>query len=217
MHCTDRNNRMPGLGLTRLLLVATFALLSACVSVDEKTGQSAGAASAAVSTPNPYLQQEERVPQAAREKMEKARVLHQSGDQTAAAKMLRSITEEWPELSGPWLNLGILQAQLDDSAAAEASFRSAIDANDNNVFAWNQLAALLREDGQFAEAQAHYRAALDRWPDYGDAHRNLGILLDLYLHQPEEALMHYRKAQALEEEPDRQLTGWIVDLERRLQ
>lgn len=217
MHCTDRHNRVPKLGVTPLLLVSTLALLSACASVEQTAENSGGSVAATAASPNPYLQQQEKVPQAAREKMQQARTLHESGDQTGAATTLRSITKQWPELSGPWLNLGILQAQLDDRAAAEASFRSAIAANDNNVFAWNQLAALLREDGEFAEAQTYYREALKRWPDYGDAHRNLGILLDLYLHQPDEALVHYRKAQALQEEPDRQLAGWIVDLERRLQ
>lgn len=148
--------------------------------------------------------------------MEFAHKAYANGDLAGAEKTLRELTEQWPQLSGLWLNLGIVQQRANEANAAEQSLRRAIDANADNVFAMNQLAALLRDAGRFDEARQNYEAALARWPDYGDAHRNLGILYDLYLHQPDKALPHYRAAQALQAEPDRQLAGWIVELERRL-
>lgn len=189
-------------------------LLSACTS----TGGSRQAEHVAEggSAPNPYLAQPRKVPAAAREGMEIARKFYEAGDMAAAEEQLKKLTERWPELSGLWLNLGIVQSHIGDTEAAEASLRQAISVNDMNVFAWNELAALLRNAGRFDEALQCYQEALARWPDYADAHRNLGILFDLYLHQPEKALEHYRAAQALHEEPDKQLASWIIDLERRL-
>ncbi|WP_159436005.1 tetratricopeptide repeat protein [Microbulbifer donghaiensis] len=167
-------------------------------------------------SPNPYLAQADSAPAAARAGMDTARQAFEAGDLASAETALLKLTETWPKLSGPWLNLGIVQVRAGNAEAAEQSLRQAIVVNDNNVFAWNQLAALLRDAGRFDEALRCYREALQRWPDYGDAHRNLGILFDLYLHQPDKALEHYRAAQAIREEPDKQLAGWIVDLERRL-
>lgn len=200
----------------RYLLFFTLVVsLSACTS----TGGSRQAEQTAEGgpSPNPYLVQSRRVPAAAREGMEIARRAYEAGDMAVAEEQLKKLTERWPELSGLWLNLGIVQSQSGDPEAAEASLRRAISVNDMNVFAWNQLAALLRSAGRFEEALQCYQEALARWPDYADAHRNLGILFDLYLHQPEKALEHYRAAQALHEEEDKQLAGWIIDLERRLQ
>lgn len=203
-------------GSKYLLLAATVVLLSACAS-------SGGPQQAADATDgkrplsaNPYLAQADRAPAAAREGMEIARQAYEAGDLATAEAELKKLTERWPELSGPWLNLGIVQSRAGNTEAAEQSLRQAIAVNDSNVFAWNQLAALLRDAGRFDESLQCYTEALARWPDYGDAHRNLGILFDLYLHQPQQALEHYRAAQALREEPDKQLAGWIVDLERRL-
>lgn len=214
MHCTDqRRDRI--VGLCRLLLpVALVLLLNACASGGGPA--SPDAAEAVGATPNPYLAEAQRVPPEARKGMEIARQAYAAGEFETAASELQELTVNWPELSGLWLNLGIVQGRAGDGAAAEESLRQAIAANDNNVFAWNQLAALLRDAGRFDEAEQNYRAALQRWPAYGDAHRNLGILYDLYLQQPQKALEHYRTAQELREEPDRQLAGWIVDLERRL-
>lgn len=215
MYCTKsaQRKRLTKLAM-RTLAVGTLLALGACAQMDSAAPIDPAAAGAP--SPNPYLAQSTRVPAAAREGMEHARGLYESGDVSGAERQLLTVTQTWPELSGPWLNLGIVQQRAGETEAAEQSMRAAIAANDNNVYAWNQLAALLRDGGRFEEAQQSYEAALQRWPDYGDAHRNLGILLDLYLHQPQAALAHYRAAQAVLEEPDRQLAGWIVELERRL-
>lgn len=215
MHCTDSTRiKLLSKNTGRALAVAAALAIGACAQLDSAAPTDPAAAGGP--SPNPYLAQATRVPAGAREGMENAHGLYEGGDLDGAAQQLLLVTQTWPELSGPWLNLGIVQQRTGDSEAAEQSLRAAIAANDSNVYAWNQLAALLRDAGRFDEAQQSYEAALQRWPDYGDAHRNLGILLDLYLHQPQAALEHYRAAQAVLEEPDRQLAGWIVELERRL-
>ena len=213
MHCTDAQTYRPN-WIARSLAAGTMLLLAACSSVTTPPADTVG--NAATVTANPYLAEPERAPQAARDGMEIAHRAYSDGNLAQAEAELIKLTEAWPKLSGLWLNLGIVQQRADKTQAAEQSLRQAIEVNDNNVFAWNQLAALLRDVGRFDQARQSYEAALQRWPDYGDAHRNLGILYDLYLHQPDKALPHYRAAQAALEEPDKQLAGWIVELERRL-
>ncbi|WP_334078422.1 tetratricopeptide repeat protein [Microbulbifer sp. M83] len=224
MPCTDDSVARV---VTRAAVVLTLVWLAACSQTGPRAGSDPGATGSATApgtaaSPNPYLASRVSVPGAARSGMAQARELLESGDAAAAEKRLLGLTAEWPELSGLWLNLGIVQRHLEKYTEAEQSLRSAIAANDDNVFAWNTLGALLRDRGQFDAAEQHYRGALERWPDFAAAHRNLGILYDLYLQRPQEALQHYRRAQELhqlrdpEQEPDRQLAGWIVDLERRL-
>ncbi|WP_323846360.1 tetratricopeptide repeat protein [Microbulbifer magnicolonia] len=207
---------MTNRGIKYLLLTATVALLSACAATGGPQQPAEGDEGERVLTANPYLAQADEAPAAARAGMEIAKQAFDAGDLATAEAELKKLTESWPKLSGPWFNLGIVQQRTGNTEAAEQSLRQAIIVNDSNVFAWNQLAALLRDAGRFDEALQCYKEALARWPDYGDAHRNLGILFDLYLHQPEKALQHYRAAQEVGGEPDKQLAGWIVDLERRL-
>ncbi len=58
--------------------------------------------------------------------------------------------------------------------------------------------------------------ALELQPDYADAHLNLGILLELYLQQPQAALEHYARYHQLEGDQDKRVNLWITDLKRRL-
>jgi hypothetical protein len=50
---------------------------------------------------------------------------------------------------------------------------------------------------------------------YALAHRNIGILYDLYLGQPAVALEHYKKYLELTSDPDPGVDRWVVDLSRR--
>lgn len=216
---------------TKLLRAARFVtiagsvvLLAACAG--NPAAPDAGSAESAASvvdengnrvvTPNPYLAEPANVPDGARQAISQARALFGQQQYAAAESTMQQVVAQWPELSGAWLNLAKIQLKLEQVAAAEQSLQQAVAANENNVFAWNSLGVLLRDQGRFEEAREAYTNALTRWPDFAQAHRNLGILFDLYLHQPERALHHYREAKALEEEEDRVLAGWIVDLERRL-
>ena len=80
----------------------------------------------------------------------------------------------------------------------------------------NEFGVLARQRGEFAEAEAAYRRAIDSDPAYALAHYNLGVLLDLYLRREAEALEQYEAYQALVPAPDEEVGRWVVDLRRRL-
>jgi len=133
-----------------------------------------------------------------------------------AEAQLQRINREYPRLSGPYLNLGLVYRAQGEADKAEQAFTRAIAVNANNLAAYNQLAIMKREAGQFSAAETLYQQALVVWPFHPESHKNLGILYDLYLGRGALALQHYQAYQQLLDEPDRQVNGWIIDLERRL-
>ncbi len=133
-----------------------------------------------------------------------------------AEVLLRSITREAPELAGPWINLGQVYVALGQPEEARRAFEAGAAANPYNCTAHNELGLLARVQGDFDAAERHYLNCLQRVPDNGAAHLNLGILYELYLGRLSDALANYRSYQALLAEPDRRVKGWVMDLERRL-
>jgi tetratricopeptide (TPR) repeat protein len=99
---------------------------------------------------------------------------------------------------------------------AEQAFQEAISRNNRDAVAYNHLGILLRYQGQFEEARKRYQRAIAIDSDYAYAHLNLGILFDIYLQDLKLALKQYQKYQALIGEEDKQVAGWIVDIQRRL-
>lgn len=201
---------------TRFLLLCTAGVLvSACGQVATKP--QAPAEFSTVKVANPYLQSQVPVPEAVLARMAEAKTAKESGELVRVLEILDGVSTEYPNLSGPYLNAAIVHGLLEQPQEAEQKLRKAISVNPKNVFAYNQLAVLQTENGQFKDAEKSYQAALAIWPSYADAHRNLGILYDLYLNQPAKALNHFRTAKAQAEDEDKQLNNWIVEVERRVQ
>ncbi|MES9812764.1 MAG: tetratricopeptide repeat protein [Candidatus Thiodiazotropha sp.] len=138
-------------------------------------------------------------------------------DKIDKAKLnLQALIDQNPRLPGPHINLGIIQLNEGEPARAAESFTTAIELKPDSLPAHNQLGVALRMQGKFQQAEQTYRTALKIEPDYLFAHRNLGILYDLYLSKPELALQHYKRCQALGDTKDKEIGGWILDLERRI-
>jgi tetratricopeptide (TPR) repeat protein len=133
-----------------------------------------------------------------------------------AEVLLSQITEDQPELAGPWVNLGQVYVLLEQFEDARMAFAKAVSANPRSCAAHNQLGVLSRQYGDFQSAEEHYRSCLTNVPGYKDAYLNLGILYELYLGKLPQALEAYRRYQVLAAEPDRRVKGWVMDLERRL-
>jgi cellulose synthase operon protein C len=77
-----------------------------------------------------------------------------------------------------------------------------------------QQAVALREKGEFAKAREAYEAAIAADANYAPAVLNLGVLHDLYLDHPGEALELYNRYLALAP-GDAAVTKWVADVKRR--
>jgi tetratricopeptide (TPR) repeat protein len=138
-------------------------------------------------------------------------------DKIDKAKLsLQALIDQNPRLPGPYINLGIIQLNEGEPVKAAESFTTAIELKPDSLPAHNQLGVALRMQGKFQQAEQTYHAALKIEPDYQLAHRNLGILYDLYLSKPKLALQHYQRCQVLSDAKDKEIDGWILDLERRI-
>lgn len=217
-----------------LCTVVTILLLSACGSTPEKiTGEATGQQQSldgqtAADIPqfsfqlegpdqNPYLAQENNAPGPARALFNDAVKAMQSQQWSRAETLLQQLISQYPDYSGPYLNLGIVYRQRNQLDKAEEAFAKAVTVNDMNIYALNQLALVKREQGDFKSAETHYLSALAVWPKHDASHKNLGILYEMYMGELDKALQHFEIYQYLQQEPDRRIAGWIVDLQRRIQ
>ena len=156
------------------------------------------------------------VSQRTQDRFSQALELMRAGEHDIALTEFEALTEQHPELAGPWVNLGIIyeeQGQLDKAGAA---YEAALQANPHNCDARIQAALLAREQGQFPQAEQHYLACMNSQPGYAAAYRNVGILYELYMGRLDDALVMYGEYQSLLNEPDAQVAGWMSDLERRV-
>jgi tetratricopeptide (TPR) repeat protein len=145
--------------------------------------------------------------------------MEKQGDNDKAKTILLALSQSYPELSGLWLHLAQLSGS-DEGSQQQRYLHNAIEANPDNYFAHNRLAWYWRQSGEFSQALQHYELALAAYPAFAEAHLNRAILNDLYLGNKQEALQGYVLYQALVaqtgEPADKQVAGWIMDLQRQL-
>jgi tetratricopeptide (TPR) repeat protein len=155
------------------------------------------------------------VPPAVTARFQEALAAAERGD-AAAEQAFAALAAEAPALAGAPLNLGVLHARAGRWGDAEAALVEATRRNPQNPAAFAQLGLVYRELGKFGDAEQAYRRALDLDPNNGRTHRNLGVLLDLYLQQPGEALAHYETALSLQGGEDKQISAWIAEIRQRV-
>lgn len=167
-------------------------------------------------TPNPYLQNKPSVSRTAQQNFTDATRAMRNKQWALAESLLQKVIAENSKFSGAYLNVGLVYRAQKEDKRAEQAFNDAIAANHTNLDAYNQLAILQREAGNFSGAEANYKKALSLWPFHPESHKNIAILYDLYMGKSAEALPHYEAYLQLLGGEDKQTTSWIADLQRRL-
>lgn len=217
---------------TRLIILACAFALAACSSQTSKPqGQIAKDAkpakpydyekmkkrpvAAKVFGDNPYLQNQVQLPTQAISEYQFSVKALRGGNQDLGELQLQNMLNEYPELSGPAYNLAALNKERGNIDQAKKYVALAVERNNDNFDAHNLRASILREEGDFEAAETVYQDILGRWGGYAPAYRNLGVLYDLYLGDPVKAIVYYRQYNKMLEQPDAQVEGWIVDIERR--
>ena len=137
-----------------------------------------------------------------------------SGKSTDAELDFKQMELQFPALAEPSINLGIVlqgAGHLDEAAAA---LQRGTERAPGNAVAWNELGLVRRALGKFPEAKTAYEQAIAADPGYAPAHRNLAVLLDLYLQDPKAALPEMEQYQKLSGE-DKPVNSWIAELRHR--
>ena len=104
-----------------------------------------------------------------------------AGNKGKAKSLLKTLSQAYPELSGPYTNLGLLYFHEGNVKEAEAAFKQAIKVNPRSAVSYNHLGIIYRGKGDFNQSRSYYVKALKVDLNYAYAHLNYGILLDLYL------------------------------------
>ena len=190
---------------------AALVLLSACSSIPGKPSGSETAASAANPPANAAP-----VALTSRGKadFERAVGLMRAGNTTQAELEFKQIALQFPQLATPYVNLGILYRKTGHLDQSEDALKTAVERNDGSAVAWTELGATQRMRGEFPNAAASYEHAIAADPNFAPAYRNLGVVSDLYLGDPERALTAFERYKELTSE-EKPVSGWIAELRQR--
>lgn len=156
------------------------------------------------------------VPALATQQFERALTLMSAGDTAQAEAALKQLSSTYPEYAGPLINLGVLylkNGKLDD---AEKALLTALERSPENAVALNQLGIVYRNRGRFKDADAAYMRAIAADSNYALAHLNRAVLNDLYLQQPDQALLAFERYLAITASPDPKVLSWVKELRTRL-
>jgi tetratricopeptide (TPR) repeat protein len=150
-----------------------------------------------------------------RGEFERAVVMLNDGKNDKAIELLTKVIERSPGVTAPYIDIAAAYMRTGKPEQAEQHLKTALGLVPDHPVASNEYGLLLREGGRFKEAREIYEKSLGSFPDYLPIHRNLGILCDLYLNDPECALKQfeiYSKGMPA----DAQVKIWIAELRMRL-
>jgi len=188
-----------------ITLPIAAAILQGCASappVAEKPVENTAKASATVITPQLQAELDAAVAMVKAEEYEKS------------IDAFKKLAAALPDNPIPSTNLALVYKKIGKLDLAEVHLKQALEIEPANPVASNELALLYRKTGRFAEARPIYEKVLAKYPNFNMAHKNLGVLCDLYLRDYECALTHY-KIYGLSAPADKSVQIWIADLQKR--
>ncbi|MHB8844733.1 MAG: tetratricopeptide repeat protein [Nitrospirota bacterium] len=150
-----------------------------------------------------------------RGEFERAVVMMNEGKNDEAIGLLAKVIERTPGVTAPYINSAVACLRTGRPEQAEQHLKTALGLVPDHPVASNEYGLLLRRAGRFKEAREVYEKALASFPEYLPAHRNLGILCDLYLNDPECALKQF-EIYSEGMPADGQVRIWIAELRMRL-
>jgi len=140
--------------------------------------------------------------------------LYKQGQAQEAEVALTELVKDFPQFSAPLTELGMIYAKSKRFDLAANAFAKATANNSQNAVAFNWQGILFRQANNYSRAEQAYKRALSINSDYANAHLNLGILYDVYLKRPDDALEHYKDYQRLGGADDLRVLVWVADLEK---
>lgn len=141
-------------------------------------------------------------------------LLEQEQYDTAIA-LLQNVIEQEQRLTAPYINLAMAYRHKGDDKLAEENLLKALAIDHTQPVANNELGIIYRKQGRFTDAKKVYTNALSEYPDYLPVIKNLGILCDLYMRDPQCALEQFEKYQR-QVPDDKTIKVWIADLKTRI-
>lgn len=190
--------------LLKYINISICLFLAACAGNQVKTSVDANVESQVIEIPK----------QAAKDFTVAIGLMNQ-GQLEQALTAFIAMTEAYPMLSGPYANIGVIYSRQEKWEEAVQALNTAVDKNPKNTKALNQLGFALRHQGDFDGAEKAYLKAIKVDSQFAESYLNIGILYDIYMGKFVKASDFYQKYQSLQTEPDRQVAGWIVDINRR--
>lgn len=190
--------------LLKFINIGVLLLLAACAGKPVNTGVDANVESKIIEIPT----------QAARD-FKAAIQLMNKNKLEQALTAFEKMTQEYPDLAGPFANIGVIYGRQGKWEKASEALEISVNKNNKNIKIINQLGLAYRHLGEFKKAEAAYLSAIEIAPNIPQSYLNLGILYDIYMGQFVKASNYYQKYQSLQVKPDRKVSGWIVDINRR--
>ena len=183
-------------------------------SAEKPSGQRLEQAAATHATAGKAVQAGPSVTPHLQAELDSAMALVKAGQHEQAADAFKKLAVALPDNPIPPINLALVYKKLDKLDLAETQLEAALTIEPDNPVAGNELALLYRMTGRFAQARALHEKTLAKYPHFAMAHKNLGVLCDLYLRDYACAIEHY-KSYASNAPNDKSVGVWIADLQKR--